>query len=540
MPHHAVKKTDPPSATIQAPDLSSLCLAITEHAPLPMLTVEGAGHVVRYVNPAFCRLLDKSRDELVGKLFREVLPEQDACVALLDRVFRTGTPESHTEQNHSTPHPVFWSYTIWPVIADEHPIGVMIQVTETAQIHEKTLAMNEALILGSVRQHELTEAAEAANARIREADIRKDEFLAMLAHELRNPLAPIRYLLEVVKRAEGNVAVITPALATMERQVRQMTRLIDDLLDVSRISEGKIDLQQTEVELASIIQQAVEGARPACDAAGLALAVTLPQQPLHLYADAARLAQVFGNLLNNACKFSRPGGRISLAAAREGNEMVVTVSDSGIGISPGMLPKIFDMFMQGDQTLERLQSGLGLGLTLVRRLVQMHGGSVEAQSEGTDRGSAFIVRLPALEEKAASPAAGAPAGEPASVTGFRILVVDDNHDAADALAMLLEMTGNQTHLAFDGVAALAAAARVRPDVVLLDIGMPELNGYDVARRIREQPWGRDMVLVALTGWGQDEDRQKTADAGFNEHLVKPVDPARIMKVLAGLAARGAG
>lgn len=528
-------KAQPTSGTSQLPDWSSLCL---ELAPLPMALVEGAGHIVRYVNPAFCRLLDKSAGQLVGIPFSGALPEQDGCMTMLDRVYRTGNSESRSEQQHARPHHIFWSFTMWPVLADGRPVAVMVQVTEDEQLHEKILGMNEALILGSVRQHELTDAADAENARVKEADIRKNEFLAMLAHELRNPLAPIRSMLEIMKRADGDGNLIKPALSTIERQVQILIRLIDDLLDVSRISRDKLRLRREDVDLASVIRHVVDASRPACESARLELTVTLPPQPVYLHADPARLEQVFGNLLLNACKFTRPGGRIWLSAERRGADAVVTVRDSGIGITSDMLPKIFEMFAQGDQTLERTQGGLGIGLTLVRRLVTMHGGSVQAFSGGADRGSEFVVRLPALIEKPESLSPDPPVGEPTPAPGRRILVVDDNHDAANALSILLTQSGNETHLAFDGEEAVAAAAKFRPEVILLDIGMPKLNGYDAARQIREQPWGKDMVLVALTGWGKDEDRRKTADAGFDGHLVKPVEYAALTQLLAGFPAAG--
>ncbi len=416
----------------------------------------------------------------------------------------------------------------------ERRAGALVQAAETAQLQKKILAMNQALVLGAVRQHELTEAAEASAAKVKEADVRKNAFLAMLAHELRNPLAPIRFALEIVKRADGDSDLITPALDTIERQVRQMTRLIDDLLDVSRITRDKLELRREEVELASIIHHVVEAARTACDAARHKLTVTLPPQPVYLHADPVRLTQVFGNLLHNACKFTKPGGRISLAAEQQGGEVVVTVRDSGAGIPSGMLPKIFEMFTQLDQTLERSQGGLGIGLTLAQRLVKMHGGSVQAFSEGLGKGSTFVVRLPVLSKKPESLWQAPVAGKAVPQISHRILVVDDNHDAANALAALLRQAGNETHLAFDGAEGVEVAASFRPDVILMDIGMPKLNGYDAARQIREQPWGKGMGLVALTGWGQDEDRKKSADAGFDAHLVKPVDYAELTKLLAGL------
>lgn len=413
-----------------------------------------------------------------------------------------------------------------------------VQAVEAAQLQEKILAMNQALMLGAVRQHELTEAADTLSAQARQADVRKNEFLAMLAHELRNPLAPIRFALEIVKRADGNGDLIAPALDTIERQVQQMTRLIDDLLDVSRITRDKLELRREEVELAPVIHRVVEAARSTCDAARHKLTVTLPPQPVYLDADPVRLTQVFGNLLHNACKFTKPGGRISLAVEQQGSEVVVTVKDSGAGIRSGMLPKIFEMFTQADQTLERSQGGLGIGLTLVQRLVKMHGGSVQAFSEGLGKGSTFVVRLPVLAGKPESLWLAPSAGKPVPLTARRILVVDDNHDAANALAMLLRLGHNETHLAFDGVEGVEAAASFKPDVILMDIGMPKLNGYDAARQIREQPWGKRIGLVALTGWGQDEDRKKTADAGFDAHLVKPVDYAELTKLVASFPVTG--
>ena len=917
-------KVPPTAGTGQRPDWSGHYL---EQAPLAMALVEGAAHIVRYVNPAFCHLLDQPAAQFVGKPFPAMVTQQDGCAAMLDRVFRTGISESHSEQHQSQPQGVFWSFTMWPVLEDGRPVGVMVKVAEHERLQEKTVAMNAALILGSVHQHELAEASQNLNARlleeiaerkhtqealrqseerirslfasapmaifvcdqngvienynlravelwgrapvcgvekqcgslklwlpdgtllpharspivdvlrtgipafnvevfverpdgsrlpvlvnfaalknaqggitgaitsfmditerkkmedtlrmseerfrafvtassdavyrmspdwsemlhlqgrqfvvdtdapsgtwlqeyidpddqahvmvavneairtrsqfelehrvrrvdgtlgwtysraiplfdakgeiiewfgaatdvterkwamealreagerfrflaesmpqklftakpdgsidyinrqwteftgltfeeirdggskqlihpddleetarrwrqsitagaalqlehrcrredgeyrwhltranpmrnaggnitmwigsstdiheVKEADVRKNEFLAMLAHELRNPLAPLRSMLEIVTRAEGNGDLIKPALATMDRQVRHMTRLIDDLLDVSRISRNKIVLLPEEIELASVIHQVVEAARSGPDSDRRELSVTLPPQPVYLRADPVRLTQVFGNLLHNAYKFTGLGGRISLSAETQAEEVVVTIRDSGIGIPSDMLPNIFEMFAQGDQSLERSQGGLGIGLSLVRRLVTMHGGSVHAFSDGANRGSEFVVRLPALSKKSDSVSAEPPAGDPNAIAAtHRILVVDDNHDAADALSILLTLSGNETHLAFDGEEAVQAAEKFRPEVILLDLGMPKLNGYDAARRIREQPWGKDMMLVAMTGWGQDEDRRKTANAGFDAHLVKPVELALLTELLAGYSAGG--
>jgi two-component system CheB/CheR fusion protein len=386
---------------------------------------------------------------------------------------------------------------------------------------------------------DLVERTQAEDA-LKEADRHKNEFLAMLAHELRNPLAPIRNALQAIRLTDGNPEQVRSVSAMMERQVGQMVRLVDDLLDMSRISRGKIELRKARVELASSMYHAVEAARSQCEAKGQELKVDLPSPPIYLVADPTRLAQVVGNLLNNACKFTRPGGHIGLIAeAAEGGgslpEAVIRVSDDGVGIAPDQLPHIFDMFMQVDSTLERSVGGLGMGLTLVKELVEMHGGTVEAHSAGIGQGSEFTVRLPIASETADAPEQPI-AGTQLPKTSRRILIVDDNRDSAESLGVLLELTGNQTHAAYDGLEAVEAAATFRPEVVLLDIGLPKLNGYDVARRIRELPGGKKILLVAMTGWGQDEDRRRSEDAGFDAHMVKPVDPAALTKMLADLGA----
>ena len=365
---------------------------------------------------------------------------------------------------------------------------------------------------------------------LREQDRRKDEWLATLAHELRNPLAPIRSGLQVLKLAPP-VDIAAKASEMVDRQLGQMVRIVDDLLDVSRISRDKIKLKIEQVELASVVQHAVEAARSAYDALGHVLTVTLPAKPMHLNADPTRLAQVIVNLLNNACKFTAPGGRIRLTVEREGEEAVVRVEDSGIGIADDQLEGIFQLFRQVDTSLERSRSGLGIGLTLVKRLVEMHSGTVEARSEGIGRGSEFVVRLPALNE-APSPLQQIPTGIQQSATICkRILVVDDNRDAADSLAMLLRIVGHDVHTVHDGQAAVDAAAVINPDVVVLDIGLPGINGYEAARQIRERHGRNGMVLIALTGWGQEEDRRRSTEVGFDAHLVKPVDFAALSKLL---------
>jgi PAS domain S-box-containing protein len=369
-------------------------------------------------------------------------------------------------------------------------------------------------------------------ADLAEADQRKNEFLATLAHELRNPLAPMSNMLEVVKHSGDDREVLKRAHDTIERQLGQMVRLVDDLLDLNRITYDRLELRRSEVELSSVIQQAVEVARPLIDAAGHDLTVELPDEPIYLNADRARLAQVFGNLLNNSSKYTRSNGRISVSAKRVDDEVMVTVKDNGAGIPQDKLDSIFDMFMQVDLTAERSQGGLGIGLTLVKRLAEMHGGSIEARSAGEGQGSEFIVRLPVLSKPSVAAQPKPAASEPSPER--RILIVDDNVDAADSLAMLLEITGNKTYMAHDGVEAVEAIEEHRPEVVLLDIGLPRLTGHEVCRQVRQQPWGKDIVMIALTGWGQEDDRRQSEEAGFNGHLVKPVDYDKLLELLSSL------
>jgi PAS domain S-box-containing protein len=367
---------------------------------------------------------------------------------------------------------------------------------------------------------------------LQEADRRKDEFLATLAHELRNPLAPIRNAAQVFRLKAGSDPDLQRGRDVIDRQVDHLTRLIDDLLDVSRIARNKLELRKAQVVLADAVAGAVETSRPLIEQMGHDLAVELPPEPVYLDADLIRLSQVFMNLLTNAAKYTPEGGRIRLTARRDGGDVVVAVTDTGLGIPAEKLPSLFEMFFQVDGTLEKSQGGLGIGLSLVRRLVEMHGGTVGASSPGANRGSEFTVRLPVLDWRPGPPpAAEPPAGRPLRGATRRVLVVDDNRDAAETLAMLMEVTGHEVRTAHDGEAGVAAAGEFRPDVILMDIGMPKLNGYEAARRIREQPWGQGVLLVALTGWGQDDDRRRSDAAGFDAHLVKPVDHAALTKLL---------
>ncbi|MEP6591453.1 MAG: PAS domain S-box protein [Gemmatimonadota bacterium] len=367
---------------------------------------------------------------------------------------------------------------------------------------------------------------------LQNADRRKDEFLATLAHELRNPLAPISNSLALLQHVEDDPELLRQARGAIERQLSQLVRLVDDLLDVSRITRDRLELKRSRVELASVVHHAVEGVRHLYDRAGHELTITLPAEPLVLYADPIRLAQMLGNLLINSSKYTAPGGKVSLTAVHDEAEVVIRVRDNGMGIAAAMLPRVFDLFTQASRAEGRGEGGLGIGLSLVKRLAQLHEGTVTVESDGLERGSEFTVRLPILT--------AAPAAEPehdATVppergTGRRVLVVDDNRDSADSLAMLLDLEGHETQIAYDGHDALARAEAFRPDLILLDIGLPDLDGYEVCRAIRAQSWGKQMVVIAQTGWGQAEDRRRSREEGFDSHLVKPIDHGALMRLMA--------
>jgi two-component system CheB/CheR fusion protein len=385
-------------------------------------------------------------------------------------------------------------------------------------------------------EREIAERKRAEEA-LKEADRRKDEFLAMLAHELRNPLAPVRSALHILRLDDSDGERRRQTYDLLERQIEHLVRLVDDLLDVSRITRGKINVQKVRVDLASVAARAIEGSRPTIKERGHTLEVTLPNEPVAVTADPLRLAQVIWNLLNNAAKYTPEDGRIWLTAAAEGSEAVVRVRDTGVGIPSEMLPKVFDLFTQVDRAIDRSLGGLGIGLTLVRRLTELHDGTVEAFSGGAGQGSEFVVRLPrAPEEKSAHPVVGQ--GEkdvlsgPAPTARRRLLVVDDNKDSADSLAMLLRLLGNDVDTAHNGVQALQAVADYRPDAVLLDIGLPGMSGYDVAREVRVRPELGQPVLIALTGFGSEEDRRQSRESGFNAHLVKPVELTALQALLA--------
>lgn len=378
-----------------------------------------------------------------------------------------------------------------------------------------------------IRGH-LTERLKNEQA-LRTADRRKDEFLATLGHELRNPLAPILNSLQILKLSGAfDDARTLQACAVMERQVHHLNRLVDDLLEVSRITRGIIEVKKVPLDVAAIVRAAVETSRPVLDNLRHELTMQLAHEPMYVGGDPVRLTQVFANLLNNAAKYTNHGGHIMVSTRREDGEVLVSVKDDGIGIAPGLLSQVFDMFMQVDRSTRRSQGGLGIGLTLVRSLVTMHGGTVEARSEGPGMGSEFTVRLPLLTDVVVSTPAQQMA-EP--LPARRILIVDDSRDGGESLAMLLRVLGAEVALAHSGRDALECVESFKPDVVLLDIGMPGMDGYEVARRIRANPAHRHISLIALTGWGQDEDRRRSVAAGFNHHLVKPADIEQLRQLL---------
>jgi PAS domain S-box-containing protein len=369
---------------------------------------------------------------------------------------------------------------------------------------------------------------------LRDADRRKDEFLALLAHELRNPLAPIRYALAIAQKVDRTPLQQERAEAVITRQVAHMSRLLDDLLDSSRITRGTLELKKTRTELTSVLGAAIETSRPALLEKRHELLLDLPRQAMLLDADPVRLAQVFSNLLLNASKYTDSGGRITLRAAQDQDDLIISVRDNGIGISAEMLPQLFKLFTQAPGSCGRSEGGLGIGLALARGLTELHGGRIEAHSVGLGCGSEFVVRLPIGLPARAPGKHESDANVCIRATGMKILVVDDNRDGADSLATMLELSGHEVRTAYTGREALERAQSLRPDVLLTDIGLPDLDGYELARNVRATEWGRSMILVAVTGWGQQSDRQRAYDAGFDHHMTKPIAPELLDSLLQSL------
>ena len=524
-------------AGIVVPRLGDLCLC-------DVLTDDGTLERVAWKH------VDPAKEQLLSKAQRFV-PSTDFESHPAYKVLRSGQPEVDSEVSNEWLKTISGSSEYLDFLSE---LNIHSMLTVPISIRERRLGAIVFAYSDSSRHYtpdDLELAVELARRlamtmdnslllnQLRDADRKKNEFLAVLAHELRNPLAPITNALELMRTAkDGEEEEVGSLRAMMDRQVQQIIHLIDDLLDVSRITSGKIVLRKERLDLSEVVKGALETSRPFIDRARHELTVTMPPQVLQVEGDRTRIAQVLSNLLTNAAKYTPDGGHIWLNVNREDRQAVIRVRDTGIGIPAEMLPLIFDMFMQVDRKSQQSQGGLGIGLALVRCLVEMHGGTVEANSDGLGKGSEFVVRLPFVSDEPDQEGsngqenAGSPIGNVCSE--LRVLVVDDNQDAAESLAKLLIRMGNEVCIANDGPSALDAAAKCRPNVVLLDIGLPGMSGHDVARRMRQMPEVKDAVLVAQTGWGQDEDKRQSEEAGFNAHLVKPVDMTQLRRLLAGV------
>jgi PAS domain S-box-containing protein len=486
---------------------------VFERAPIGMARASFDREAFVEVNDALCRMLGHSREELTTQPWLALTHPDDLDLDLVPfRRMAAGELDAYTVEKrfiHRDGHHV-WARLSLSLVRDaagqpEYEIAVIEDVTDRKR-------QQQALV---------------------EADRTKDAFIATLAHELRNPLAPLRNALAVLDRST-DAQVLKRSRSMMERQLAHLVRLVDDLLDVSRITTGKLNLDLARVEVRSIIDAAIETARPQVEAGGHRFVLEPADREIWLAGDAVRLAQVLTNLLNNAAKYSEPGGTITIATRLTDTDRVrIAVQDTGIGLTPDAMAHVFDMFSQVDQGGDRSQGGLGIGLSLARRLVEMHGGTLTAASDGPGRGSTFCVELPAaMRTTAASPVARRAAA--AGKTHWRFVVADDNRDSADSLALMLRLGGHEVVTAYDGRQAIDTLRERRPDVAIVDIGMPECDGYEVARAVRREPWGRSLLLVALTGWGQPSDRQRAREAGFDHHFTKPIDPDRLDAVLAGV------
>jgi signal transduction histidine kinase/ActR/RegA family two-component response regulator len=493
--------------------------SLFDQSPGFAAVVRGRNHVIERANQA-CHALIGHRP-LEGRVVSQALPELvgQGLVVWLDRVYRSGKPfvgrSVHAVLNlmpGQSPHEVYLDFMLQPLLdATGQVQGIFMQGHDVSAQHH-------------------------AQQALREADQQKDDFLATLAHELRNPLAPIRTAVHLLGSPRASEDARAQATRVIERQVVHITRLLDDLIDIARITKQRLALRKERVEVATVVEAAMEAARPLADAKGHRLVAQVDDPRVSLLVDPVRITQVLSNLLNNAAKYTDPGGTIVLAVCCDGPRLRFDITDNGIGLGGDALSKLFVMFSQEKSALDRSEGGLGIGLALVKGLVEMHGGTVSAASEGLGRGSRFVVELPVAEGSVPC------APTPAPVSGQRpqarqsVLLADDNRDAVDMLAALLRMGGHEVMTAYDGEGALAMALNHRPDVMVLDIGMPGLNGYEVARQVRAQAWERQPLLVAATGWGQQDDRRKATAAGFDLHLTKPFDPQALTDLLAAHAA----
>lgn len=511
--------------------------ALFDQAPSFMCVLDGPGHRFEYANPRYHELI--GHRDIMGRSLMDAMPEVAAqgFVEQLDRVYATGETYSATAAPVMLPggtrdSPLRQRYVdfVFQPIRDAHGTVTGIFV-EGSDVTDRVLT-STALTDSEARYRALAEA-------LRETDRRKDEFLAILAHELRNPLAPVRNAARLLRAETADATVREWATTVIDRQIQAMSALLDYLLDVSRIKRGQIILNKQWISLSSIVDASLEISRPLIEARKHSLAISLPPEPIDLEVDPLRLSQVLSNLLTNAAKYMDFGGRIELGVRVAGAEVYIAVRDHGIGLEPASLTAIFEMFSQVKTTLDRSEGGLGIGLALVRGLVALHGGRIEASSEGLGRGSEFCVWLPMPHQASAVEGITRTPVSQNAATPRRILVVDDNRDSAQSLGFLLEHSGHTVRLAHDGEEALRVASEFRPDIAFLDIGLPKLDGYELARAIRSEVWGERIVLFALTGWGQEDDRRRARAAGFNGHLTKPIDPDRIDTLIAEQSNPGA-
>jgi PAS domain S-box-containing protein len=458
-----------------------------------------------FCNRSFATMMGQPQEQLIG--------------ANVDRLFAPHTPSLQSSLRADG------VYRSPCELAIEKPDGGRLLVSASVGLLKLPNVTAYFLVLSDLTEHKLHE-------ELKETDRRKDEFLAMLAHELRNPLAPISSAIEMLCISNGGKdSTVRLTCDIVRRQTHQLTRIVDDLLDVSRITRGVVALQRAPINVALLMEAAIEASRPLIDGQRHRLEVELPQEELCVNGDSARLSQVLTNVLNNAAKYTDKGGNIWVRVSREQKEVVLSIRDSGIGVAPELLPKVFDIFTQSERSIDRSLGGLGIGLTIARSIVELHGGRIEARSDGLGTGSEFLIHLPLLQQKAETIRERA-AHVPASAR--RVLVVDDNRDAADGMAMLLGIAGQETRTAYDGHAALKAFEEFEPDLVLLDIGLPGMDGYAVAKHLRQKQISRRVVLAALTGYGDEEDRRRSLEAGFDYHYVKPVDFQVLNSVLAQL------
>jgi len=544
-PTSATKTPSKRSATEgRAFNVERLCRNFSELSPQPMVAVEGTTHKVRYLNAAFSLLVGKERAELIGRPFAEAVPEgaENGCLALLDRVYRSGTPEVLVEQEHSQTPPAYWSYSAWAILgADERPVGVTFQVTdatEMALFRRQVVAMNQQLLLSATRQHELTETAENANQI-------KDEFLAIMSHELRTPLTAIVGWADMLGQSMLDPVNASHAIEVIQRNAQVQAQLIDDLLDVARIMTGKLRMTVQPVDLVTVIIAAADGLRPAAQAKEIHLQLQLDSPSGQVLGDPDRLQQVAWNLLSNAIKFTPQGGRVLVRLARVESHVKVTVSDTGRGIAPEFLPHVFERFRQADSTTTRAVGGLGLGLAIVRQLVELHGGTVCVESEGEGLGSTFTLTLPLMAARSAgSDTARAQPREfenveLSEIDGLRVLVVEDDAVTCYLLEAILKGCGAQVTTASSTAAALEAVAAGVFDVLISDIGMPDEDGYSLIGKVRAlgKERGGQIPAAALTAYTGENDRIRVLQSGFQMHVPKPFRRSELVAVVANLAGR---